>query len=66
LGLAAPVEHPELGQIELLGQAVELSETPFAIERPTPAAGQHTDEVLAEFGLDAAAIDALRANGIID
>jgi len=35
------------------------------IQRPPSHAGQHTDEVLAEFGLGADRIDELRASGAI-
>ena len=45
--------------------APRFSRTPGEIVRPPSHAGQHTDEVLAEFGLDAARIAALReANAI--
>lgn len=42
-----------------------LSDTPGEIRWPGPALGEHTDEVLAELGLDAAEIDNLRSKGIV-
>lgn len=51
LGMAHPVEHPTLGRINLLGQPVILSDAPFEIHSPAPEPGQHTAEVLAEFGI---------------
>ncbi|MBX3026094.1 CoA transferase [bacterium] len=48
-----------------LGNPVKLSETPPALRTPPPTFGQHTDEVLRELGLDAAAIARLRDEGVI-
>jgi len=44
---------------------VKFSEFEFAIERPAPRAGEHSDEVLREAGYGAAEIEALRAKGVI-
>ena len=43
--------------------APRFSRTPGALRRPTPVAGQHSRQVLAEWGVDAAAIDALAHSG---
>jgi crotonobetainyl-CoA:carnitine CoA-transferase CaiB-like acyl-CoA transferase len=40
---------------------VKLSRTPGKVTRPAPTFGQHTREVLAEFGFSAAEIEALYA-----
>ena len=64
-GIAAPVTHPRLGEIRLVGQAARLSRTPAAMACATPDKGQHTDEVLGELGLDAARIAALRAARVV-
>jgi len=42
-----------------------LQGTPPVLRRPPPALGEHTDEVLAELGLDAKAVAALRARAVI-
>src|SRR5690606_19352182 len=47
------LEHPRAGVIRVTGIPVKLSETPGAIYAPPPLLGQHTDEVLEEFGIDA-------------
>ncbi|MGJ7519046.1 CaiB/BaiF CoA transferase family protein [Variovorax sp. LT1P1] len=44
---------------------LRLSATPPVLRRAPPALGQHTDEVLAEWGVDAAQIAALRAAGVV-
>jgi crotonobetainyl-CoA:carnitine CoA-transferase CaiB-like acyl-CoA transferase len=56
LGMAAPVHHPRLGDIEVVAQAVELSRTPSGVRYPTPEKGEHTDAVLRELGFDDTAI----------
>ena len=45
--------------------APRFSRTPGAIRRPPPHAGQHTDEILAELGIDTDAIASLRACGAV-
>ncbi len=45
--------------------APRLAGTPGSIRRPPPAAGEHTDEILATLGRDAAAIAALRESGAV-
>ena len=65
LGIAQGVDHPELGRIELVGQAIKLSRTPAKLETATAAAGAHNDDILGELGYDAAAIAAMRAEGVI-
>jgi crotonobetainyl-CoA:carnitine CoA-transferase CaiB-like acyl-CoA transferase len=65
LGMAAPVHHPELGDIEIVGQGVKLSRAPFHIRSATPEQGQHNDDILRDCGYDDAAIADLRKNGTI-
>jgi crotonobetainyl-CoA:carnitine CoA-transferase CaiB-like acyl-CoA transferase len=57
--------HPVLGEVELVGQPIELSRTPWEIRSVTPEQGEHTDAVLRELGYDAAAIADLRARGVV-
>ena len=51
LGMAQPVHHTELGDIELVAQPFTLSGHGNALRTATPERGQHTAEVLAELGL---------------
>jgi crotonobetainyl-CoA:carnitine CoA-transferase CaiB-like acyl-CoA transferase len=65
LGIAQPVTHPVLGDIRVIGEPVGLSRTPASVVTPTPDAGEHNDEILAELGYDAATIAQMRADGAI-
>ena len=57
------IQHPVEGETRALGFPVKLSGTPQQVRHPPPLLGQHTDEILAEIGLTAARIDALRQSG---
>ena len=57
------LEHPRAGQTKAIGLPVKLSATPGAITRPAPLLGQHTREVLAEFGFATDEIERLLASG---
>ncbi len=65
LGIAAPVEHPELGRIELVGQPMTLSRTNWHLDDATPAPGEHTDAVLHALGYGEDDIAGLRARHVI-
>ena len=65
LGMAVPVKHPVLGDIELVGQPFRLSRTPSEIRSATPERGEHTDEVMHELGYSDAQIADLRRRIVI-
>ena len=52
--------HPLAGDLKLVSSPMKLSATPVQYRRPPPLLGEHTAEVLAEFGIDAAGLAALR------
>jgi succinate--hydroxymethylglutarate CoA-transferase len=59
------VTHPTIGELKMLGIPFKFSDTPAAVGRAPPTLGQHTDEILAELGMDAAAIAALRREKMV-
>ena len=63
--MVVEVEHPTAGTIRNVGIPVKFSETPGNIRRPPPRFGEHTEEVLAEFGYTTGEIDSLRDRGIV-
>ncbi len=66
LGIARAVHHPKLGDIQVVGQPINMSAAPQPETlRPTPELGEHTEAILAELGYDAAAIAGLREKGAI-
>jgi crotonobetainyl-CoA:carnitine CoA-transferase CaiB-like acyl-CoA transferase len=65
MGITRSVESSRRGCQELVGQAVELSRTPWSLRMPTPEKGEHTDAVLSALGYDASAIASLRARRVI-
>lgn len=64
-GTIASVDHPVLGEVKMQDVFPRLSRTRGQIRWPGPELGAHTDEVLAELGLDADRLAQLRADGVV-
>jgi alpha-methylacyl-CoA racemase len=74
LSIPEAIEHPhnvergtfvEVAGVPQPGPAPRFDRTVPEVQGPPPHAGQHTDEVLADFGLDADRIAKLRAVGAV-
>jgi crotonobetainyl-CoA:carnitine CoA-transferase CaiB-like acyl-CoA transferase len=64
-GMTVNVGHPLNPALRLVASPMKLAATPVRLHRPPPLLGQHTDEVLGEFGLDSAEVAHLRALGVL-
>ncbi|MBT6313935.1 MAG: CoA transferase, partial [Alphaproteobacteria bacterium] len=63
--MAVPVQHPRMGEFNIVNQAIKMSRTPSSIRTATPEQGEHTDEILQDLGYDAGAIATLREGGAV-
>ena len=59
------VAHSRIGPVRTLGPPVKFSATPANVRRAAPYLGEHSAEVLREFGYDADAIAAMAATGAV-
>lgn len=53
MGMIASYEHPVAGTVKVVAPAVKMGATPAGIGRPAPLVGEHTREILAEYGMGA-------------
>ena len=65
LGMSKTVQHATLGPIDVIDNAVIMGAAPEVTYRATPKRGQHTGEVLAEFGYDVGEIEDLIKRGVV-
>jgi formyl-CoA transferase len=65
LNITRHVTHPLLGDVEVVGQSIELSRSKWSVRSPTPEAGEHTDAVLGELGYAPADIASLRERKVV-
>lgn len=63
--MVVEIDHPTAGAIRNVGIPVKFSETPGTVRRPPPRLGEHTHEVLVEFGYTSDEIAALEQRGIV-
>jgi formyl-CoA transferase len=54
-----------VASIATVASPLRLMATPPVLHRPPPALGEHTDEVLAELGLNAVQVAGLRQRGVV-
>jgi crotonobetainyl-CoA:carnitine CoA-transferase CaiB-like acyl-CoA transferase len=65
LNLTRRVQQTVLGELELVGQPVDLSRTPWSIRSASPEPGEHTDQILGEVGYGPEDIKSLRDRKVI-
>ena len=64
-GMVTTAPHTKLGPVKTLGAPVKFSATPGGVTRGAPLLGEHTREVLAEYGYGDDEIDALSCDGAV-
>jgi crotonobetainyl-CoA:carnitine CoA-transferase CaiB-like acyl-CoA transferase len=69
LEMTRPVDHPALGRLDLLRNAVRMTggqpqAGPETVRTATPEPGAHSDEILAELGYQPAEVARLRERGV--
>ena len=62
--MVVATEHPVAGRVETLGPPVKFDRTQGGIRCPAPTLGQHTREVLGEYGYGEAEIEQFIAAGV--
>jgi crotonobetainyl-CoA:carnitine CoA-transferase CaiB-like acyl-CoA transferase len=64
-GMVVELQHPQAGTTQAIGCPIHFSATPADTGAPAPLLGQHTREILREFGLADTEISALVAAGAV-
>ena len=65
LAMTQTVQHPVLGPLAIVRNAVRITGGPDTVRTPAPDRGDHTDEVLTGLGYSPAEIGRLRAQEVI-
>ena len=63
--MSVALEHPKAGGIRNIGVPVKLSDTPGSVRTPAPLLGEHSDEVLSQYGYGQAEVAAFRDAGVL-
>jgi crotonobetainyl-CoA:carnitine CoA-transferase CaiB-like acyl-CoA transferase len=65
-GMVVDLEHPQAGPTRALGCPIHFSKSPTRIDRPAPMLGEHSRELLREYGYSDADIDGFVEAGVIE
>jgi len=66
LGMATPVTHVTVGEIDIIRNATNIEGASSEIRMPSPVKGQHSKEVLIEFGFSEREIADLEKNKAVE
>jgi crotonobetainyl-CoA:carnitine CoA-transferase CaiB-like acyl-CoA transferase len=64
-GMVVDLVHPEAGATRALGCPIHFSKSPTRIDRPAPMLGEHSRELLREYGYNDSDIDGFVDAGVI-
>ncbi|MBH67503.1 MAG: formyl-CoA transferase [Rhodospirillaceae bacterium] len=65
LNMDPKLQHPRLGALKVVGQAVKLQRTPQQKYSSTPDLGEHTTDILGEIGIEADEVQRLKDRGVV-
>ena len=65
MGMMTSLVHPVTGPQRVVSPLARMSVTPVVAQRPAPALGEHSREVLLECGLSEGEMDALLSAGVV-
>lgn len=65
LPVVRPVEHPELGTVNVLGHGLNMERTPPSMRSAAPDRGRDTDDILRELDYTEAEVAAFRQAGVV-
>jgi crotonobetainyl-CoA:carnitine CoA-transferase CaiB-like acyl-CoA transferase len=65
MGMWAPIDHPVVGRFDTLAAPFAMSGSDVAVRGPAPGIGEHTAEVLTQFGLDDGRVAELLESGVV-
>lgn len=65
LGIAWPIQHPQLGDIQLVGQPIKSSHYRPTLRSVAPMPGEHNAEILRQLGMDQAEQQTLKDQHVI-
>ncbi len=63
--LITTVKHPVIGSYRTMSKPIKLTETPGPMPTAAPVFGQHSNEILSEYGFSAEEIVALRERAVV-
>ena len=63
--LVATLDHPVVGRYRTMTKPIKFADAPGPPPSPSAVSGQHSDELLADYGYSAEDIRALRERGVI-
>jgi crotonobetainyl-CoA:carnitine CoA-transferase CaiB-like acyl-CoA transferase len=64
-GTLIEIDHPLAGKVKQVANPIHFTEAPIVHDRRAPDLGEHTVEILRDIGMDAAAVEALKREGVI-
>ena len=65
MGWIAELQHPEHGAFQVLDTPFHIYGSDTGSRGPAPEPGQHTFDLLAEFGIEGEALNELATNGVL-